>query len=296
MNPALILSATEVPTDPSWLRAQPCPVIVYGSEAVTDNADVLVADVAAAEALAAKIQSAPLAAMTLVQVLRSSECLPAELGLDVESLAYSTLQSGPEFAHWLATGKDTASLSAQPGPAILLNREDSQLEALLNRPELRNSITVEMRDAWVEMLELLEMDDSISRLTLRGLGSCFSTGGELAEFGSLPDPAIAHWVRSVRSPARMMAKLGSRITAYVHGACIGSGIELPAFAGRVIAHRKTLFQLPELSLGLIPGAGGTVSLTRRIGRQKTAWLVLSGRRINAKTALEWGLVDEIQNW
>lgn len=296
MNTVLILPFAGVPDDPTWLHAQPCPVIVYGADAVTDNADVVVADEKAATALAAKIEAAPLAAMTLVQVLRTTERLPAELGLDVESLAYSTLQSGAEFGHWLANGKEPQSLPLQEGPAILLSREDNRLEALLNRPELHNSVSVEMRDAWVEMLELLEADASITRLHLRGLGPCFSTGGELAEFGTLPDPARAHWVRSVRSPARMMAKLGSRITAWVHGACIGSGIELPAFAGHVIAHSKTYFQLPELSLGLIPGAGGTVSLSRRIGRQKTAWLVLSGRRINARTALEWGLVDEIQEW
>jgi enoyl-CoA hydratase/carnithine racemase len=46
-------------------------------------------------------------------------------------------------------------------------------------------------------------------------------------------------------------------------------------------------------MGLIPGAGGTVSISRRIGRQRTAWMVLTGRRINARTALEWGLVDEL---
>lgn len=59
------------------------------------------------------------------------------------------------------------------------------------------------------------------------------------------------------------------------------------------AHPATLLGLPELSLGLIPGAGGTVSVTRRIGRWRTAYLILSGRTIDAATALRWGLVDEI---
>lgn len=306
MQQFLILSHTEIPKDPEWLQQQPYPVIVYGDEVATPNADVIVESLKAAETLAKKIATAPQTAITLVQVLRSTERLPPQLGLDVESLAYSTLQAGEEFGCWLKSREPIQEqpnfLQEQPdplqkrdAPAILLSREGSQVEGLLNRAELRNSITVEMRDAWVEMLELLEIDNSISNLTIRGSGSCFSTGGELAEFGSAPNPATAHWVRSVRSPARMMQKLNARVTCYVHGACIGSGIELPAFASKVVAHSKTYFQLPELSLGLLPGAGGTVSISHRIGRQKTAWLVLSGRRINAQKALEWGLVDEVSD-
>jgi enoyl-CoA hydratase/carnithine racemase len=80
----------------------------------------------------------------------------------------------------------------------------------------------------------------------------------------------------------------------VHGACVGAGVELPAFAARVVARADARFWLPELGLGLVPGAGGTVSLPRRIGRQRTAWLALSGRPIDARTALAWGLIDEVR--
>jgi enoyl-CoA hydratase/carnithine racemase len=83
------------------------------------------------------------------------------------------------------------------------------------------------------------------------------------------------------------------VTVELHGACFGSGIELPAFAGRVIAAPDTSIALPELGLGLVPGAGGTVSLPCRIGRHRTAWLALSGRAIDASTALAWGLVDDV---
>jgi enoyl-CoA hydratase/carnithine racemase len=79
----------------------------------------------------------------------------------------------------------------------------------------------------------------------------------------------------------------------VHGACIGSGIEFPAFASRIEATPDAWFQLPELRYGLIPGAGGCVSVSRRIGRQRSAWMVLSGARVDARTALDWGLVDAI---
>ncbi len=87
--------------------------------------------------------------------------------------------------------------------------------------------------------------------------------------------------------------MSGRVTAHLHGACIGAGIELPAFVGRVVADPDSRIQLPEIALGLIPGAGGTVSLPRRIGRQRTAWLGLTGARIDAPTALAWGLVDEV---
>ena len=84
-------------------------------------------------------------------------------------------------------------------------------------------------------------------------------------------------------------------TARVHGVSVGAGVEFAAFAERVVAAPNASFQLPEVSIGLIPGAGGCVSIPRRIGRQRAAWLALSGRRINAATALEWGLVDEIRS-
>jgi len=61
----------------------------------------------------------------------------------------------------------------------------------------------------------------------------------------------------------------------------------------VVAAPDTRIALPEVALGLIPGAGGTVSVTRRVGRQRAAALALSGREIDARTALSWGLVDRI---
>lgn len=296
MQSCLLVPLAELPLELVWLRRQPCPVIAYGEGAESVNADVIVSDLASAQALEKRVQASPLAAMTLVQVLRSTELLPLEQGLDMESLAYSTLQAGPEFAAWMARREPQVPPPERTGEAILLSREGSVVEAVLNRPQLRNSVTVEMRDAWVEALELLEADDSIGEMVFRGQGACFSVGGELSEFGTLSDPCTAHWVRSVRSPARKMARLSPRVSCHVHGACIGSGIELPAFAARLVAHSNSYFQLPELALGLIPGAGGTVSIARRIGRQKTAWMVLSGRRINARTALAWGLVDAVAEW
>ena len=74
---------------------------------------------------------------------------------------------------------------------------------------------------------------------------------------------------------------------------MGAGIELSAFAARVTATPDAAIALPELSLGLVPGAGGTVSIPRRIGRHRTAYLALIGHPISGRTAFEWGLVDDL---
>ena len=296
MQRAIIASVNELPRDPQWLASQPCPVIAHGAGEEVASADVVVPDLAAARAIEKRVETWPIAAMTLVQVLRSSALLPAQQALDVESMAFSTLQGGEEFTAWQHSGKRGPPLPEQAGDAVLLSRDGALVEAVLNRAGTRNAISVEMRDAWVEVLQLLEADESVEELRFRALGACFSAGGELHEFGLAPDPATAHWVRTVHSPARLLARLGARVSFFVHGACIGSGIELPAFAARLVAHPDTFFQLPELQMGLIPGAGGTVSIARRIGRQRTAWMVLTGRRINARTALDWGLVDELVDW
>jgi enoyl-CoA hydratase/carnithine racemase len=77
----------------------------------------------------------------------------------------------------------------------------------------------------------------------------------------------------------------------VHGACVGAGIEVPAAAGWVVAAPGAYFRLPEVSMGLIPGAGGTASIPRRIGRQRACYMAISGADIDLATALDWGLVD-----
>ncbi len=150
-----------------------------------------------------------------------------------------------------------------------------------------------MRDALHDALLLAALDPDVELIDLTGEGPAFCAGGDLNEMGSRSDPASAHLVRLQRSPARLLSMLAARTTAHLHGSCAGSGIELPAFAHRLLAAADTTFALPEIALGLVPGAGGTVSLPARVGRHRTAWLALTGQAIDAPTAVEWGLADEI---
>jgi hypothetical protein len=240
-----------------------------------------------------QIDAHPLAATTLAVLLRGSQTRSIGEGLAAESAAYSTLQAGPEFAAWRAANP-VRTRDADERPTVRSERDGTRLLVTLDRPEVHNAFDARMRDELLDALTVATTDVSITEVVLSGEGPSFCSGGDLDEFGTRPDPATAHLVRLTRNPGRVLAQMAARVTARIHGTCLGSGIELPAFAARVVADPDTTIGLPEVSMGLIPGAGGTVSLPRRIGRQRTARLALSGARIDAATALEWGLVDEVR--
>jgi enoyl-CoA hydratase/carnithine racemase len=257
--------------------------------------DVLVRSEEDLERVVGAVSARPLAAAAMAQLLRHSEKLELHDALIAESLTYSVLQAGPEFHAWEANhGAFPAGAPPRAEPAVVVTRSGDRLDVILNRPERHNAYSVEMRDALTEALELAAADASLHEIVLSGRGASFSAGGDLSEFGSRPDPATAHAVRSARNAARLLSHCSERVRAEVHGACIGAGVELAAFAAFVIARPDAYFELPEVGMGLIPGAGGTASIPRRIGRQRTAFMALTGARIDAKTALEWGLVDSIR--
>ncbi|MFV0315419.1 MAG: enoyl-CoA hydratase/isomerase family protein [Microthrixaceae bacterium] len=237
------------------------------------------------------VARAPGAARVLVDVLRATEGIAVPEALVVESLAYSMLQHGGEFERWLAT--EPRREHAEVAEPVLLARSGSRLDVTLARPEVHNAFDTSIRDGLISAFELIEAAPEIAEMHLRGLGPSFSSGGDLSEFGLARDPVEAHRVRIERSVAVRVHDNAQRVTAHLHGSCLGAGIEVPAFAATVLAAPGTAIGLPELSLGLIPGAGGTVSIPRRIGRHRCAFLALSGRRIDAGTALAWGLVDGI---
>jgi enoyl-CoA hydratase/carnithine racemase len=248
--------------------------------------------------LTERCQRWPHAAAICDDVLRAVDpAAPAFAGVVTESLAYSTLQSGPEFTRWLAERGPARPVDI-PDP-VQADRDGNRLNIRFNRPRRHNAFSTDARAALLEALEVARLDPSITEFVLSGNGPSFCSGGDLAEFGTFADPASAHIARTRHSPALVLDELTSRLgrncRAEVHGQVLGSGLEMAAYCGWVQAHPDSVLGLPELSLGLIPGAGGTVSVTRRIGRWRTAYLVLSGQTIDARTALRWGLVDEITN-
>ena len=240
--------------------------------------------------LRGEVEREPVAAAVAAQVLRATQALSFADALALESLAYSMLLASGGFRAWRAASP-VRHRSEEPAPRVLIEDDGGTLTVRLSRPARRNAFDAGMRDALAEALAFaLEHPDAPS-VVLCGEGPSFSAGGDLDEFGHAGDVGLAHLIRTLRSPASLVHKLGHRITSRLHGACVGAGIEVPAAAARVTAAPGSFFRLPEVSMGLIPGAGGTASIPRRIGRHRAAWMAIAGADIDLPTALAWGLVD-----
>jgi enoyl-CoA hydratase/carnithine racemase len=255
----------------------------------------------AAARLRAAVARSPRAAVACGQLVRQTAALAPQPGtgttvaLAAEAAAYSLLLGGPEFARWLAGRGAPRRRASSPEPVRVM-REAGSLCVVLDDPARRNAFSGLMREALLDAMELAEADPTIESVTLRGSGPAFCAGGDLDEFGTAKDLVAAYMVRLARAPWRVIDRIASKVTVYAHGACVGAGTEIAAYAGRVVAAPDAFFALPEVRMGLVPGAGGSVSVPRRIGRWRAAWLMLTGDRLPAATALRWGLADDISDF
>lgn len=292
-QPLAFVDLSACPAGAQISAMPPFPVIGLGDahHSLAATLDAVVESPISAETLLRQVERVPHAAAATVQLLRSLDGMPCAPALTLESFCYGLLQGSAEYAAWLAERKPITPTA--PG-RIIVERRDDVLHVTLDRPLARNAIDRKMRDELFEAFTLAALDPSVRAVKLRAVGSTFSMGGDLEEFGTTRDPATAHLIRSRTLPALPLATRSEVFDVHIQGACVGSGLEIAAFASRVTASPDAWFQLPELSMGLIPGAGGCVSVPRRIGRQRAALMMLSGRRIDAATALRWGLIDAIE--
>ena len=277
--PFVVVGVTPGEPDETWMRL--CDVVIQEGDPALERVDQNLSD-------------HPITAATLALLLRSQHLRSLGEGLVAESSAYSVLQSGPEFASWRAAHPPRAD--RDEGARVQVEREGGTLHVILSRPARLNALDLQMRDELVEAFTLAAVDPGISQVELRGEGSSFSAGGDLDEFGTRagsgdrpPHPPPAQ-----RRPRRCPAST-SRPWLVSMAPASARASSSPPSATPVVAARDTKISLPEIGIGLVPGAGGTVSLTRRIGRRRTAWLAFSGCMIDAATAHTWGLVDQLES-
>lgn len=286
---AVAVDTGDDPADDVGRALARLPSVAVAAGAGSGAWDVVASDPAA---VLAGVEANPDAAMVAAQTLRRTAALSLADGLLLESLAYAVLQAGPEHQRWLAS-RGRRVRRDQGRPRMTVRDDGTAVTVTLDRPRLMNLFDAAMRDELAEVLRALGAGSDRRPVVLTGAGGAFCAGGDPAEFGTTDDPVRAHLIRSTASVAPPLAAIAPRVTATVDGACVGAGVELAAFCGTVRATRRAQFRLPELSMGLICGTGGMVSIPRRIGRQHTLQWLLTGAELDPATALSWGLVDEL---
>ncbi len=161
----------------------------------------------------------------------------------------------------------------------------------LNRPEVRNALSSEMMDELVDELEGLDPGPEVRCIVIAGSEQVFAAGGDIKAMSersfaeALTHPSSAFW--------RRLAAIKTPMIAAVSGYALGGGCELALACDMIVASPTAIFGQPEITLGIIPGGGGTQRLARVIGKQRAMEYVLTGRRFDAAEALAMGLVNKV---
>lgn len=182
---------------------------------------------------------------------------------------------------------------ALTGGDVLFSREhDGKLAVLtLSRPGKMNSITWEMRGKVEEHFAVIDRDDDIRAVVIRGDGDVFSPGGDIPGFLEVEPEDFIDLGRNLTAPARSPKPVIAAIAGY----CLGAGLELSMSCDIRLATRDALFGQPEMRLGMIPGSGGSQRLSRYIGVSRAKYYILTGERFTAEQAHAWGLVATLSD-
>ena len=194
-------------------------------------------------------------------------------------------------------------MTAPAGPgtntvAIRTDLRDGIAVVTLDLPnEPVNKINRAVKDEMHALLDRLDADPNVvAAVLISGKPDTFIAGADIEEFTQLPDAVAAERLsRDGQALVELFEKSRIPFVAAIHGACMGGGLETALACTWRIAtdHPKTVLALPEVQLGLIPGAGGTQRLPRLIGVRAALDMILTGKNVRAKKALATGLVDEM---
>ncbi|HAT9208087.1 TPA: enoyl-CoA hydratase [Legionella pneumophila subsp. pneumophila] len=167
------------------------------------------------------------------------------------------------------------------------------LTLTLNRPEKLNALSTDVLSALNELFFQAKSNPKVKALLLTGNGKAFCAGADINRLAECNAQTGYEFACQGQEVFRLLETMGKPSLAAVNGFAFGGGCELAISATLRIASNKAMFGQPEVKLGVIPGYGGTQRLARLIGKGRAMDLCLTGRFINAETALNWGLVSEV---
>jgi enoyl-CoA hydratase len=177
---------------------------------------------------------------------------------------------------------------------VIYEKNDNIAYVTLNRPQALNAFSVRMRDEVYEVLRAIRADDEVRVAVLKGAGDkAFCAGADLKEFLTAPSVVRARQIRAVRDLWRLFLNMPQPLIAALHGYVLGSGIEIALYCDLRIATPDAVFGLPEVSLGILPAAGGTQTLPRVLGLSGALDMLLTGRRLSGQEAFNMGMVNRI---
>lgn len=164
----------------------------------------------------------------------------------------------------------------------------------LHRPDALNAISTQLATELADVMGAIAVDAEVRAVVLAGAGDrAFCVGADLKERNALDDDGFAAQRVVFRAAFASVRALPQPAVAAVHGFALGGGLELALSCDVIVAEDAAVVGLPEVSLGLVPGGGGTQLALRRLGPGRAADVVLTGRRIPAVEALDLGLVDRV---
>lgn len=162
----------------------------------------------------------------------------------------------------------------------------------LNRPDKHNAFNDEMGHAFNAGMDMLIADNGVSCILIRAAGKSFCSGRDVSVLGHRANnESDFEFVREHQQARLRHLEAPKPIVAAVRGYALGAGTEIALSADIRIAATDTQFSLPEINYGLLPDTGGTQTLTALIGSGRAKYMVMTGRRVDAATALAWGIVD-----
>jgi enoyl-CoA hydratase len=198
-------------------------------------------------------------------------------------------------AHGTVANPENAECAVKKYETLLLEQDEHVLTIVLNRPEAGNALNTLMLTEVVNLLAALYVDpQGVRCIVLTGAGDrIFCAGGDLKERKGMSDEAWRRQHALTEQMMRHFQELPIPVIAAINGAAYGGGCELAVAVDFAYAAETARFALTEVTLGIIPGAGGTQNLPRACGVRRAKEIILTGLPFSAQDALEWGVVNKV---